>query len=284
MLSCRYLLTQMPAGPIVQRFGGKSTMSVCLFGTAACFLCVPIAMERGGVALTSALLGILGLLQGPMSPCQAQVNRDWIPSEGQERSNVLRIQGLAHTSAPMLAAIVTPLLAMGGWRRVFNVFGATVGVFSILWQILVSNRPKGVDEAPATSNPKPSPAVVGSPATGPIQSKTLGTKLAASGACLSSVSLSRARPHTKLILHRGAASVEWRIFTLPSVVALMFWQFGSNFLFAVLQMLGPTFYMTTLNCSSERTGFLLALAQLANFPASFLGMVHEHQSAVSSLS
>ena len=73
-----------------------------------------------------------------------------------------------------------------------------------------------------------------------------------------------------------AASPEWKIFTLPSVIALIFWQFGSNFLFAVLQMLGPTYYTTTLNCSSERTGILLALAQLANFPASFLGMPDKH--------
>lgn len=221
-------------------------MSVCLFGTAACFLSIPVAMERGGIALTSALLGILGLLQGPMSPCQAQVNRDWIPPEGQERSNVLRIQGLAHTSSPMLAAIVTPFLATAGWRRIFHVLGGTVGVFSVMWQVLVSNRRGGDDTATATSSsPKPPPAVVGSPARRNPQKQKLPDK---------------------------AASPEWKIFTLPSVIALIFWQFGSNFLFAVLQMLGPTYYTTTLNCSSERTGILLALAQLANFPASFLGM------------
>ena len=220
-------------------------MSVCLFGTAACFLSVPVAMERGGIALTSALLGILGLLQGPMSPCQAQVNRDWIPPEGQERSNVLRIQGLAHTSSPMLAAIVTPLLAKAGWKRVFHVLGATVGVFSVMWQVLVSNRPPGSKDGDGEASSKPPAAVVGSPARPNPRKKELPAK---------------------------AASPEWRIFSLPSVIALIFWQFGSNFLFAVLQMLGPTYYTTTLNCSSERAGVLLALAQLANFPATFLGV------------
>lgn len=195
-------------------------------------------MERGGIALTSALLGVLGLLQGPMSPCQAQVNRDWIPPEGQERSNVLRIQGLAHTSSPMLAAIVTPFLATGGWRRIFHVLGGTVGVFSVMWQVLVSNRRGGEDTATETSSPKPSQVV---------------------------------------------ASPEWKIFTLPSVIALIFWQFGSNFLFAVLQMLGPTYYTTTLRCSSERAGLLLALAQLANFPASFLGVPDERYAFASVL-
>ena len=230
-------------------------MSVCLFGTAACFLCIPVAMERGGIVLTSTLLGILGLLQGPMSPCQAQVNRDWIPPEGQERSNVLRIQGLAHTSSPMLAAIITPLLAAGGWRRIFHVLGGTVGVFSVMWQVLVSNRRGGDDTATETPSPKAPPAVVGSPAHNSQKGKL---------------------PKTNAV-----ASPEWKIFTLPSVIALIFWQFGSNFLFAVLQMLGPTYYTTTLSCSSERAGFLLALAQLANFPASFLGMPDERDAIAS---
>lgn len=250
----RYLLTQMPAGPIVQRFGGKPTMSVCLFGTAACFLAIPGAMATGGIALTSALLGILGLLQGPMSPCQAQVNRDWIPPEGQERSNVLRIQGLAHTSSPMLASIVTPLLARGGWRRVFYVLGGTVGVFSILWHTLVSNRRGGTATATEPASPK---AVVGSPARGRPERKELPAAKS---------------PAAKKPLAQG--SPEWRIFTLPSVIALIFWQFGSNFLFACLQMLGPTYYTTTLQCSSERAGVLLALAQLTNFPATFFGTSH----------
>jgi MFS family permease len=227
-------------------------MSVCLFGTAACFLCIPVAMERGGIVLTSTLLGILGLLQGPMSPCQAQVNRDWIPPEGQERSNVLRIQGLAHTSSPMLAAIVTPFLAKAGWRRIFHVLGGTVGVFSVMWHVLVSNRRGGDDTATETSTtPKPPPAVVGSPARRGNGADSQKRKLPDANA---------------------AASPEWKIFTLPSVIALIYWQFGSNFLFAVLQMLGPTYYTATLGCSSERTGILLALAQLANFPASFLGV------------
>eukprot|EP01048_Picozoa_sp_COSAG05_P005121 COSAG05_NODE_296_length_11959_cov_17.897639_8_plen_433_part_00 len=233
-----YLLTQMPAGPIVQRIGGKRMLSICLFGTAGCFLAAPFALVHGGIALTSALLGILGLMQGPMSPGIGQVNRDWIPPEGQERSIILRVQGLAHTGAPMLAAIVTPLLARGGWRRVFYAYGGVVGVFSVMWQLLVSGRRGGDTAAPSADQKQPTTAA-----------KT------------------DAKPVAK--------TTEWRIFTLPSVISLICWQVGSNFLFACLQILGPTFYMSTLNCTAERAGMFLALAQLVNFPATFFGAAME---------
>ena len=236
-----YLLTQMPAGPIVQRIGGKRMLSICLFGTAGCFLATPYVLAHGGIALTSALLDILGLMQGPMSPGIGQVNRDWIPPEGQERSIILRIQGLAHTGAPMLAAIITPLLARGGWRRVFYAYGGTVGVFSAMWQLLVSSR-RGGDTTAAPSSEKKQTATV----------TNTDAKTAA-----------------------AAKTTEWRIFTLPSVISLICWQFGSNFLFACLQILGPTFYMSTLECSAERAGMFLALAQLVNFPATFFGATME---------
>ena len=58
---------------------------------------------------------------------------------------------------------------------------------------------------------------------------------------------------------------EWRIFTLKPVISLICWQVASNFLFAVLQILGPTYYTGTLKVSPERAGVLLALAQLVNF-------------------
>ena len=207
-----YLLTQMPAGPIVQRFGGKPVMSISLLGTGLIFLCAPRAMDRGGVALLGALLGVLGLLQGPMSPCQAQLNRDWVPQEGSERAVVLRVQGLAHTSAPMLATLVTPFLARRGWRYVFTLLGGTVTVFSVLWQLIVSNRPptKPTPTAAKTAEPLP-PSPAGEKK--PPAPTTPATSLAADP--------------------KGPVGPEWRIFTLPSVIALVGWQVASNFLLCV---------------------------------------------------
>ena len=227
-----YLLTQMPAGPIVQRYGGKRTLSVCLFASAGCFLAAPIAMERGGVPVISALFGLNGLLTGPMMPTLQQVNADWIPAEGQERPLVVRVQNLAHNVAPMLGAFLTPLLCRGGWKFAFYIYGGTVGVWSLMWHFLVSSRRP--QAAVATAKEQANPA-----------SMTVSTK------------------------------PEWRIFTLPAVLSLISWNFASNFLFAVLQILGPTYYTGTLNVSQERAGVLLAMAQLMNFPGTMLGAAVE---------
>lgn len=197
-----YLITQMPAGPIVQRYGGKLTLSVCLFGASGCFLLAPLAMTRGGVPLISALLSLNGLLTGPMMPTLQQLNRDWIPDgnadENQERPLVVRIQNLAHNSAPMLGAFLTPLLARGGWKRAFYILGGAVGAWSVLWHALVSSS-RGSKAPPAEA-----------------ESDEVTEK------------------------KEDANKPEWRIFTLKPVISLICWQVASNFLFAVLQILGPT--------------------------------------------
>ena len=222
-----YLITQMPAGPIVQRIGGKLTLSVCLFGTAVTFLLAPAVMSNGGVAAMSVLLSLNGLLTGPMMPTLQQLNRDWIPDgdadENQERPLVVRIQNLAHNSAPMLGAFLTPLLARGGWKRAFYILGGVVSVWGVIWHTMV-NSSRG------NSAPAPAKAAEGDDKDKPAEKVT-----------------------------------EWRIFTLKPVISLICWQVASNFLFAVLQILGPTYYTGTLKVSPERAGVLLALAQLVNF-------------------
>ena len=209
-----YLLTQLPAGPIVQIIGGKSVMSLQLFGTAAIFLSAPLAMKRGGTALLAAALGLLGLLQGPMSPSLSQLNREWIPKgSAKERGIALRLQGLAHTSAPMLAALVTPFLARQGWRRVFYVLGGVVGAFAGLWQLLVSSKPKS---QPALASKDSKPDAAGrTPLTSSVKPAETETKKELDG-----------------------PAVEYRILALPACVSLILWQISSNLLFMILQQLG----------------------------------------------
>jgi len=166
-------------------------------------------MDRGGVALISALLSLNGLLTGPMMPTLQQLNRDWIPDgnadENQERPLVVRIQNLAHNSAPMLGAFLTPLLARGGWKRAFYILGGTVGVWSVIWHATVSTSRGSNSVAPADK----------------VEEKATDEKKEGSS--------------------EDSSKPEWRIFTLKPVISLICWQVASNFLFAVLQILGPTY-------------------------------------------
>jgi sugar phosphate permease len=258
-----YLLTQMPAGPLVQRFGGKGIMTLNLVGTAAVFLAMPRTLSRSGPWLASILLGILGLLQGPMSPCLSQLNREWIPAA--DRAYQLRIQGLAHQSAPMLAMLLTPLLARrGGWRFVFVAVGSGVGVFSALWQLLMTAKPPQSTAAPPVIAASPTEKVKAStdtPTSSPLATTKGGSKRQAP----------KGSPPKAEAADDEGPVVEYRIFTLPSVIALIGWQVASNFLFMCLQQWGPTFYQTTLGCSSARAGLLLSLGQSVNFVGAFVG-------------
>ena len=57
----------------------------------------------------SALMLGMGVFQGPMSPVQSQISRDWM-KVGVERAWAYRMLSLSHSSTPLLAASrATPL-------------------------------------------------------------------------------------------------------------------------------------------------------------------------------
>jgi sugar phosphate permease len=124
--------------------------SLNLIGTAVCWILVPAVVLKGGAPRPSgrllmyALFAAMGLCQGPSIPTLGQLNKDWCPEEGAERSWALRIQGLAHNGAPALATGITPwIVKRYGWAAVFYVYGAVASVASAMWVLCASNSAKG---------------------------------------------------------------------------------------------------------------------------------------------
>ena len=106
------------------------------------------------VGVMSALMFVMGMFQGPMSPVGSQLGRNWLPrgggSGGVERAWAHRFLSLSHNVCPLLAALFTPRIAERyGWRAVCYIFSSAGGAFLLLWRLLASNSPTSA----ATSTP-----------------------------------------------------------------------------------------------------------------------------------
>jgi MFS family permease len=152
-----YTLTQVPAAPIVQRYGPKNVLSFSLLGTAALFAAAPALAGMVGSSARKATVLMLtfmtmGLVQGTLAPALSQVNRAWLPG-GIEQVWALRAVSQAHQLTPLLAALITPRLAIRGWRLTCYVFAAATALFTVAWQLFASNAPRstsGKVKPPAT--------------------------------------------------------------------------------------------------------------------------------------
>jgi len=139
-----YISSQVPFAAVVAQKGPKFVAAIQLAGSAVLLSLIPRAGNVGGrpavLAMSALMLG-MGVFQGPMSPVQSQLSRDWMP-EGIERAWAYRILSLSHSSTPLLAAVLTPRIAdRFGWRFVCYLFAAVAGGFTLVWQALASDVP-----------------------------------------------------------------------------------------------------------------------------------------------
>jgi MFS family permease len=146
VLTSRYTLTQVPAAPIVQKWGPKNVLSFSMLGTAALFVVAPAVAAAASTSARKAtslmaLFGMMGLVQGALAPALSQVNRAFLPG-GIEQVWALRAVSQAHQLTPLFAALVTPRLAVRGWRLTCYSFAGVTAVATIVWQLFASNAPK----------------------------------------------------------------------------------------------------------------------------------------------
>ncbi len=138
--------SQIPGGVVVSKKGPKFVATCQLAGSAVLLSLIPTAGSLGGntaVYAMSALMLGMGIFQGPMSPVQSQISRDWM-KEGVERAWAYRLLSLSHSSTPLLAAVMTPRLASRfGWRYVCYMYAAVAGAFTGVWLLLAGDSPKG---------------------------------------------------------------------------------------------------------------------------------------------
>jgi ACS family D-galactonate transporter-like MFS transporter len=108
-----YLLTQLPAGWLAQRFGAKLVLSLNMFGTAVLYSLLPMAARSSSSTLPVAgLLTTMGLCQGGLIPAEAAINREWLTGmDPTGRAWMIRVLGFAHQACHLIATCGSPRAA-----------------------------------------------------------------------------------------------------------------------------------------------------------------------------
>src|SRR5512137_289769 len=125
MFGVGYILTQIPAGLLADRFGGRKVLAAGSVGWSLCTVLTPFA---GTPLLMYLVRGLLGLAEGLNFPGSTSVLSKWVPLKARARIQGLNLSGVA--AGPLIATPLTVwIMTEFGWKPVFYFYG----VLGILW-------------------------------------------------------------------------------------------------------------------------------------------------------
>ena len=120
-----YVITQVPAGALVDKFGVRVILSVSLLleGVATFFMGSITGFQPGFV-----LRLITGIGAGAVMSCCSRAIMDWFPAK--ERGTAFGLLLAAPSAGIVLSNYIVPVLnnAFGGWQGVFR----TIGIVTII--------------------------------------------------------------------------------------------------------------------------------------------------------
>eukprot|EP01052_Picozoa_sp_SAG31_P022997 SAG31_NODE_1861_length_7044_cov_169.866379_6_plen_359_part_00 len=154
-----YVGGHIPGGYMVQVLGGKITLALNMWGSAAVCALVPVAAWAAPTRQTRlrclmGLLFALGLCQGPLIPALQTMRKDWIPN-GPGRALALRLQDLGGTVTGLVAPLLPPLVATQlGWKAFFGGYAIYCATAAAIWQRYAQDKPNAAKLIPARSNEK----------------------------------------------------------------------------------------------------------------------------------
>jgi len=161
-----YLATQLLAGWMAARIGGRALLAFGVLWWSAFTLVTPFAAELSFAALIAARVG-MGLGEGVAFPAIYQLFGKWIPQR--ERARAAALNGSGIPLGTLAATLATPWLVEAyGWPSVFYIFGLLGVIWYVYWHFWSSERPedaRGMHPAELaliranTSPPAASPAV-----------------------------------------------------------------------------------------------------------------------------
>ncbi|XP_050432361.1 putative inorganic phosphate cotransporter isoform X1 [Adelges cooleyi] len=136
-----YVLAQIPAGILAQKYGGKHVFGVGMFLTSVLTLLTPMAARAGPVYLIIVRV-LEGLGEGPTIPAMNTLLAQWVPIN--ERSTI----GSFVFAGNMIGTIVAQSTAGymlkvtdDNWPLVFYTFGSIALIWYVFWNFFVYSRP-----------------------------------------------------------------------------------------------------------------------------------------------
>uniref|UniRef100_A0A8C9CML9 Sialin n=1 Tax=Phocoena sinus TaxID=42100 RepID=A0A8C9CML9_PHOSS len=277
-----YIITQIPAGYVASRSGGKLLLGFGVLGTSVFTLFTPLAADFG-VGAIIALRALEGLGEGVTFPAMHAMWSSWAPPL--ERSKLLSI---SYAGAQLGTVVSLPLSGIVcfymNWTYVFYLFGIVGIIWFILWIWLVSDTP----ETHKTISPYEKEYILSSlrnqaglSPLWPLPLRSTGSGRAGSAAMAHGPSRSAARGilpdrgTNPCALHRqvdcqplrhqlsSQKSVPW----VPMLKSLALWaivvaHFSYNWTFYTLLTLLPTYMKEVLRFNIQENGFLSAVPYL----------------------
>jgi len=132
-----YAIAQIPSGFVYSKFGVHRIFSFAMVATS---LVTGLIGTAGSVAMLKVYRFVLGLAEGPLPLGITSTINHWFPAK--EKGTVT---GIFLSAAKFGPVLVPPLCAWimvaYGWRQIFYLFAFPGILLSVIWYILVKNRP-----------------------------------------------------------------------------------------------------------------------------------------------
>ena len=137
-----YVVTQLPAGVLSERFGAKWIFGGSMLSAAILSLLGPIAARSSSTLFLITRIG-QGLAEGVVFPCMNAMISRWMPKMERSRGSTI-----IFTGAQIGTVVTLPLAGqlcdstfLGGWPSIFYVLGGVGCVWFVLWAFFVHEDP-----------------------------------------------------------------------------------------------------------------------------------------------
>jgi MFS transporter, ACS family, glucarate transporter len=129
MFGVGYIFTQIPAGLLGDRFGGRRVLAGGSIGWSFFTLLTPFAATP---LLMYLVRGLLGLAEGLNFPGSTTVLSRWVPRKARARIQGLNLSGVA--AGPLIATPLTVwIMTLFGWKAVFYFYGVLGFLWAVAW-------------------------------------------------------------------------------------------------------------------------------------------------------
>ena len=137
MFGVGYIFTQIPAGLLGDRFGGRRVLAGGSIGWSFFTLLTPFAATP---LLMYLVRGLLGLAEGLNFPGSTTVLSRWVPRKARARIQGLNLSGVA--AGPLIATPLTVwIMTLFGWKAVFYFYGVLGFLWAVAWLLYSTENP-----------------------------------------------------------------------------------------------------------------------------------------------
>ncbi len=137
MFGVGYILTQIPAGLLSDRFGGRRILAAGSVGWSLFTILTPFARTP---PLMYLIRGLLGLAEGLNFPGSTSVLSRWVPRRARARIQGLNLSGVA--AGPLIATPLTLwIMTLFGLKAMFFFYGILGFLWTIAWLLYSTENP-----------------------------------------------------------------------------------------------------------------------------------------------